>query len=303
MRLFDLPVLGADSLAFSHDGRLLAVWTFGRVFLIDIVAGAVRPLQPESDGVRYGTPGIGFTSDDQCVIAFRNLGGGRYTAAVRVYDVASGKVRRSIEGEGLRAMEPSADGCLVYLAIKPWEGPVEIIPWDPIKGKKRRGFGRHVGFLHELAVSADGQWVAGFHKDEIRIWSLAGGKRPTRAFRRVRPAGWHSIGAIALSADGTLVAAEGGAGVAVWDVRTGAEQRITDWGGDRSRSVAFHPTRPVLVYPTRSNEVVFWDTEFRSELRKFVWGIGWLNTLMFSPDGMMCAATSGGKVVVWDVDF
>jgi hypothetical protein len=49
--------------------------------------------------------------------------------------------------------------------------------------------------------------------------------------------------------------------------------------------------------------VVFWDSELHSELRKFAWGIGWFEALVFSPDGMKCAATSAGKVVVWDVDF
>jgi WD40 repeat protein len=302
MQFFDLPTanISPDALGFSPDGRLLAVWAFGRVFLIDTTAGTTRTLQSESDGIMWGSPGVGFTPDGRGVIALTNFREGRQRAAVRVYDVDSGELRQTFQREGLEAMEPAADGRLVYLAMRPTEQSTEIVLWDPVTGKKQRGFGQHTGFLRQLAVSADGQWVAGSPLNEIRVWDIRGGKRPTRAARKVQAKGWRGIGALALSADGGFVAAEG-SGVAVWEVGTGAMHPLSDWGGHRGRSVAFHPTAPVLAYTTRSDEVVFWDPRSRSELHRFSWDIGWLLALAFSLDGMRCAAGSKGKVVVWDV--
>jgi WD40 repeat protein len=317
MRLFDLPDphTTPEALGFSPDGLLLAVWDFGRVFLIDTVTGTGRTLQAEVDWIRYGVPGVGFTPDGQGVIAFHNLRQGRGTGAVRVYDVASGKVRRTIKSEGFDAMEPAADGRFVFLAIKALQQPTEIIPWDPVTGEKQPGFGRLAGFLRQLAVSADGQWVAGSSANEIRVWDLRDGKRPTRAARKVRALNtarsktgssirwpWLGINALALSADGVFVAA-GGSGVIVWEVQTGAEHPVADWFGDRRHSLGFHPTRPVLAFPQGIDEVVFWDAATRSERQRFTWEIGFLSALAFSPDGLRCAAGTKGKVVVWDVDL
>jgi WD40 repeat protein len=301
MRVFDLPISNApDALAFSPDSWLLAVWAFGQVFLIDTTAGMVRTLQPRVDWIMYGAPGVGFTPDGRGVIAFHNLGAGRQVA-VRVYDVTSGEVRRTLEGRDLDAMEPAVGGRLVYLASAD-ERQTEIVAWDPVTGKKKPGFGRHLGFLRQLAVSADGQWVAGSSAKEVRVWDLGGGKRPTRAARKVRAVKWLTIDALALSADGAFVSA-GGSGVVVWDVRTGAEQRVAERFGARGHALGFHPNRPLLAYPQGGDGVVFWDVESRSELQRFAWGIGSLSALAFGPDGMRCAAGSKGKVVVWDVDL
>jgi WD40 repeat protein len=317
MRSFDLPNARPRpyALAFSPDGWLLAAWAFGQVLLIDTVAGTVRTLQPEIDDLGgAGTPGIGFTPDGRGVIAFHTLDVGGQ--AVRIYDVASGEVRRTLKGKGLDAVEPTADGRLVYLAILVPGKQIQIVPWNPLTGKKGPGFGQHAGSLRQLAVSADGQWVAGTSANEVRVWDLRGGKRPTRAVRKVQALNtarsksgsvtrwpWLSVNALALSANGAFVAAGGSGGIVVWEVQSGTEHVLADWFGDRRRALSFHPNRPLLAYPKEGEEVVFWDAESRSEVQRFAWDIGFLSALAFSPDGMRCAASSEGKVVVWDVDL
>lgn len=309
MQVFELPdpTLHPEAIGFSPDGRRLALWAFGRVFVLDTRTGVVRTVRAESDWIGYGTPEVGFTADGSGLIAQHYLASNE--SAVRVYDPDTGAVQRALLDRRIEAMALGPGGRLAFVALSPGPGVVEVVPWDPATGEQERAFGRFKGFLRHLAVSADGNWVAGSAKNVIRVWNLSGGKLPTRATRQIEADRWVWLTGLALAADGSFVAA-GGGGVAVWDVRTGKGVKPEQYGTARGRQCAFHPTHPVLGY-ARGEGAVFWEVPSAKsegfapggiELARYDWGLSEPQAICFAPDGLRCAVAGKGKVVVWDVD-
>jgi WD40 repeat protein len=285
------------NLGFSADGRLLAVWGWSVVYVLDTTSGTVQGVYGQKDIGMTELPGVGFTADGKGVIVYNDSN----ESPVRVYDLDSGKVVSECPQMRGGAMEVGPGGRLVYLANRPKPYWTHIVRWDPLTGETLPAFALHKHFVRQIAVSADEKWVAGSGSDTIRVWNLGGPKLPDRATRQFR---FNSRSAciygLALSADGAFVA-YCGAGVGVGDVRTG-EMWSLGRGTDNSREIAFHPSRPVLACSLGSAEVTFFDVTTRAELKRYAWGFTEVLSTAFAPDGLRCAAAGLGKVVVWDVD-
>jgi WD40 repeat protein len=308
MRIFDLPGTRhvPDALQHSPDGRCLAIQAFGRVEVLDTTTGAVRPVCPPAS-VQMGTAGVGFSADCRGVVRFDNK-----DQSVHAFDLETDQDRvlrpsqkvpwRSHGDAEISVVQP--DGKLVFVAVTPEEGTVEIVALDTGSGEQKFAFARHRGYLRELAVSPDGQWVAGCSTKDLRVWPLGGRRLPNRASWRVEDRKQYCIGNLALARDGAYLAAGGcfhGGPLQVWDLKAGAELDLGGYGGG---GVAFAPDRPLLAFTQQTGdvgEVVFWDAQPRSELRRFDWGLGPIGAVAFSLDGFRCATAGRTKVVVWDV--
>ncbi len=67
--------------------------------------------------------------------------------------------------------------------------------------------------------------------------------------------------------------------------------------------IAFHPSGRFLAATSNDATVKLYDTATWEVSRTFIWDIGRMRSIAFSPDGTLAAAGSDtGKVVVWDVD-
>jgi WD40 repeat protein len=311
MRTFSLPEKGSipDALQFSPDAKLLAVQAFGRIDVVDLAAGAARAVWPGSSG-KVGTAGVGFTADGRGVVFFDNS-----AHDVHVLDLHSGVdrvirpgVRAPWRGSGLdvEISAPSADGRLVFVGVYPEPGAVEVVAYDPVSGAEQFSFGRHRGYLREVAASPEGDWVAGCSTNAVRVWGIGGGKRPSRAAWRVEDRDRSCFGTLSLARGGTHLAVGAyhrSGRVAVYEP-SGRRQVLSDSGAVAS-GVAFAPDRPLLAFTQQvegAGEVVFWDAASRSEVRRFDWKLGPVGAVAFSPDGCQCATASVSTVVVWDVD-
>lgn len=288
-----LPYYQHGGLAFSPDGRRLAIGGGSLIELIDTLTGTVRAL--DVGRAIYGATGVGFAADGGALA----LPGGRLS----VYDAATGKLRFHIGASGRSNTRIAAtpDGRVILgTASEPALRVVRIDRWDGVALKPRQGFGRHKGRLVAVAVSADGTRAAGVGMNKVRVWDLSGEKPPARAMCQIKTAGWGT--ALALSKDGSLVAAAVWEWVGVWDAKTGAE-RFRHVRDRDIHALAISPTRPLLVYGGRDGVVFVVDAETGSELRRLEWKVGEIEALAFAPDGLRCAAVGEtGKVVVWDVD-
>ncbi|MBY0457954.1 MAG: hypothetical protein K2V38_11490, partial [Gemmataceae bacterium] len=300
MQVLDLPdpKFTAESLGFSPDGRLLAAWSWGHAFVLDTETGTARGPFGERVRGRHGVPGVGFTADSAAVIVHAERG--RNESSVWVIDLASGQVvARSPVGYAQNSgVEVGPGGQFVYLVHSPRERYVEIARWNPLTGESEPPVAGHKEFLRSIAVSADGRWVVGAGKS-IRVWDLGGSKPSSRAARLFKLSGG-SLNSVAVSADGAFVAF----GRKVGAVATGELWEAAAWAGPTTdgRNEAFHPNRPLLALVPVSRQVLFYDCAARAEVGRFEWGIGEVESLAFSPDGLRCAAGAKGKVVVWDVD-
>jgi WD40 repeat protein len=109
----------------------------------------------------------------------------------------------------------------------------------------------------------------------------------------------------AASPDGSRLAAMGYAKVYVWDTATwGKPARVEVNAGDPLIAFAIHPIRPLVAAVQCDQALVkFFDAATGKTAAKFDWKLGEMRSVAFSPDGSLAAAGStGGKIVVWDVD-
>jgi WD40 repeat protein len=275
------------------------------VWLVDTTVVSVHLLWTEADSPYSNTNCVGFTADGRYVLAYHDL---RPNASVVVHDLNTGTSVRDYRVIYHEACEVGPGGRLVYVAtvVAAHRGLVEIVRWNPLTGEKLRPFGRHAYSIQKLAVSGDEKWVAGSNGEIIRVWNLGGKKLPSRATRQLTiPQAL--VVELALSFDGAYFAAQTllwtGGTVHLGDVRTGEVWKVADHSRLSGKAIAFHPARALLAYSGGGAEVAFYDAASRAELKRFVWDIGNITAMAFSPDGLRCAAAAhGGKIVIWDVD-
>lgn len=153
----------------------------------------------------------------------------------------------------------------------------------------------------ELAVSADGRLAAG-GRDGTLWWDVRG--RP--AFADAADAGQAGpTTAVAVDADGSIVAEGALDGTIRLSSPTGSPRRTIRTGGGQVLALALAPDDPVLAVASANGTVAVWRVETSDgrvperlvELRP---GTP-VDDLAFSPDGTLLAFPSGTDVVVWDL--
>jgi len=116
-----------------------------------------------------------------------------------------------------------------------------------------------------------------------------------------------SIGYHGASPDGTWLALGAGYGPSIYVFRAddlaAKPIRLTGKSRKHYTGLAFHPSGRFLAATSNDETVTFFDTHTFAEARTYMWKIGRLRSVAFSPDGALAAVGSDtGKVVVWDVD-
>ena len=193
-----------DAMQFSPNNRHLAIQAFGRVDVLDTTTGALQPVSPEYPG-KVGTAGVGFTADGRSVVYFKNDDYSVHTFNLETkHDQVlrhSKQVPWRPSGDAsISTMQP--DGRLAFVAASPQERTVEVVALDPSTGEQKLSFARHRSYIRELAVSPDGQWVAGCSTIDLRVWYIGGHKLPNRASWHVQDRKQSCFGNLALSRDG-----------------------------------------------------------------------------------------------------
>jgi WD40 repeat protein/tRNA A-37 threonylcarbamoyl transferase component Bud32 len=140
---------------------------------------------------------------------------------------------------------------------------------------------------------------------ELRRWEWGALKRLAHAETRsfdfpAEPA------AVALSRDGSLLAAAGGAlaepgTIALWDMSRGRSLRTFTGHTDAITGLAFDPARNRLATAGRDRTVRIWDTASGKELRALRGHDLPLAAVAFRPDaGLVASADEGGVIKLWD---
>src|SRR5205823_12490256 len=146
--------------AFSPDGKLLAIaggWG-GKVHLWDLAAAGDKPRwvgrQPQSISVAFSPDG-------------KKLAGAGVEAAVRLWDVATGKE------EGAAAAAGHAGWVYAVAALPDRKTIVSagidgaVIVWDAASGRQLRRLEGSRERAHALAVAPDGKTVAAGGRDKV----------------------------------------------------------------------------------------------------------------------------------------
>lgn len=309
-------VAGAKALAFSSDGRSVAVAR--EVKLGDKAAERWLQWNDAATGralraVRTGEEAVdpfAFSPDGKSVFGF-------VKDEVLAWDVATGKPGAAHRpGSGPPAFA-GEDGSIVGLI---WKKPADFAFgfWDPATGAERRRI--EVGALvfpnpfAPLVLSRDGAVLAvetklrsspgeEFGKDTaVAVWNA----REGRLLSTIKPAS-DGLGRLALSADGGLLAYAGGAALegkeapapGLWDTRTGKLLRSLEGCGVGE----FSPDGKALAFDRRSGGGVvgFCDPSSGRRLAD-LFLMGETDWVLVTPDGRFDGTQEGMKRIYYVQD-
>lgn len=277
------PKAFVDAIAFSPDGRLIAVGSFDATRIYDL---ATTRLVQTCIGVEQAYA-IAFSPDGR-----RLLTGHNGNVAV-LWDLASGRELRRIDCHTgfVMAVGFLGDGQIMYTGS--YDKTVRL--WQTESGQPGPVL---TGYLvRSASFSSDGQFVVTAGSDKVvRLWSVTSGQ-VVRTFEGHEG----SVFWAALARGDRLVYSCSKDGTArCWDAATGREVRRFVGHTDFVEHGDISSDGRHLVTSSMDRTIRLWDTATGTELRRLE-AKRWPRSLAFSPDGRLVAAGTEDGVFVWEV--
>ncbi len=164
----------------------------------------------------------------------------------------------------------------------------DLIRYDLVRGEVTQTLSTVV---RALTASADGRWLAGITWDgRINLWDA-----PSLTMVRSFPLIEDYAVSLALSPDGTLLAAQSQGTVHLWEIASGSAifSLEGNWAG-----VTFSPDSTMLAVGS-PNEVRLLDARSGDVIRTLHGGVG--TTLTFAPNGQLLAGSGMDRDYEWHV--
>jgi WD40 repeat protein len=270
------------ALAFSPDGKILAVGFENRISLFDAKTGKI--LRNIDGDVDYEW----FTFDKD---GRQLLSGGSF------WDVASGKKLRSVADCVEAVLSP--DGKM--MAGSQQSERVKV--WDLASGKEICKIQQKL--VESIAFSKDGTcFFTGDFDGSIKSWELPGG-RPLRTLRTFKkdPGGFDNpVVSIFLTPDGKTLVDGSERDLVFFDVATGKMLKKVSSNEPAFDSVVASPDGRTVAAGCFHN-IIYYDGSSGARLRSHFAHTGDNISLAFSPDGSILASCSDEMIKLWDATW
>ena len=298
---------GVRSLAFRHDGQLLAAANLSqKIHLCDPNTGKVsRTLEI----LARTSPKLGEYSSEINQVTFSPDGlrlavaCGDWTA--KILDVATGAEIRSLQPHtgSVSSVAFSSDGQRVATAsanMMSANTPGEVKVWDAASGELLLDLKGHSNRVQSVAFSPDSQWLASASTDRtVRLWNLATGQT-----HRTLSGHLGAVSRVVFSPDGKRLATAGSFHdhtLKLWDAATGQELLTLKGHGGAIEGLSISPDGRRLASASSEGTVKVWDAETGMELLSFKGPAKIFFGVTFSPDSKrLVAGGIYGITNLWD---
>lgn len=274
------PEIG--SLAFSPDGKLLAVGTYKEVRLVDPASRKVLGTLPgQAEVVRA----VAFSRDGKVLAA---AGGAPAQAGeLKLWDVEKRSELRTIKGHSdcIYAVAFSPDGKQV--ATSSYDKLIKL--WDVDSGKEVRTLKDHIDAVYALAFTPDGKRLVSAAADRsVKVWDVESGTRLYTMSEAL-----DGLNTVALDPTGKLVAAGGlDKSIRIWSLgdRGATLLRSLIAHEDAILKLAWSPNGKLLVSTSADRTIKVFRPEDLTELKTFADQPDWVLSVDFAPDAKSFAA-------------
>ncbi len=282
------------SLAFSPDGKLLAVGGYRVVRLLDPATGSVvRSVSGAIDQVQA----LAWSTDGKLLA----VGGGTpgESGEVILFETQTWKPIRKLtehtEVVYAIAWKPNA----MEIATGSLDKTARI--WDANTGKCVHIIKDHADSVFGVAYSPDGKLLATGSADRsAKIFDTATWKRVA-----ILSAHQDAVTHVAFNKDGTLLATAGADNnVRIWQVKIGAmDNPVRNQGeGDMITDCAFSPDGSLFVWGAANHSIKVFNSDVSQEKASLQGAQDWVYSVAIGNDNQtVVAGTHDGCVLFWDV--
>lgn len=219
----------------------------------------------------------------------RNILSGSMIGFVKLWDMNSGAVVRSFQGQQAWSSSIAISPEGKYVVGGSIDGTIAL--WDRVTGTLVRSYDGHVGSVNSVKVTPDSKHIVSAGSDQtIKIWKLETGE-----LLRSLPA--PSVFTVAVTSDGKYVVS-GGGDIKIWDLARGVLIRSFDGGS----GVALTPDGRHVVSGKADNTIELRDLTTGALVRSFAGHQESIYQVEVTPDGRYIVTTSRDKAIkLWSL--